>query len=172
MPKANTSRPIDLAAKRRLRRALDFIAGLTRSKERQTVESPHPIVSDMYTISGLGLDIGVTRDVVPARRILAWTRLRQTSLILVRMRDPADPLVELTVDICLRDSGAVLLAGYSLFTTDARDWWFVGRDGELLLRIDPAGLVPTVTEQWNSEDAKWSGISEAEAWAGSYIWGG
>ncbi|HEY0310963.1 MAG TPA: hypothetical protein VGC56_00560 [Allosphingosinicella sp.] len=124
----------------------------------------------MYKVFPSRLEVGVTRAAVQAQELLAWSRLRQSDVILARLRDPIEPLVEITLDLCLRDGGGTFLSGYRPFLADAGAWWLVGHEGSLLFKVASGELIPSLTRPWRAQETPWRGIDAAEVYAGLQIW--
>jgi hypothetical protein len=149
----------------------------TRLSDRSP--TPSHRFDDLKQLAGLPIDIAVVRTIAPKQRreLLSHVRFRRQSCILARLRDPVEGIAELTIDVALYDVGVAILHDLSIYT-DGRKWWLIGRPGDVLFRLTEEGAIPTMTEPWaypgcTAEDAtrrRWSGISEAEALLGAYIW--
>lgn len=173
MTKPEDPNIVSLDARRRLRLAFDFMSATLGSPPTSAVPTPGWVGAEVKHLAQVKLDLAVVRDEPKPRerQLLNWARRRQTSLMLVRMRDPVETIAEVGVDLALFDGGVVLLTRLSLFTTaDAERWFLLGRPGDVLFRLTPDGLVPTMSEPYRGPRERWRGIHEAERMFEAYVW--
>lgn len=163
---------VSLEAHRRAQRTLQFFAGLMGEGHLEEVGGLSLPVPDLKHMPRLRMDIGVTRAAAPAhmRAALGFARRRQTGLILVRLRDPAPRLAEASLSVILIDGGAAVLE-LDPATSDGRRWFFVGpRTGDVHLRVERDGLVPTLTDPWTEEEDRHRFTATADDILAEHIW--
>lgn len=172
---------VSLAKRRRLRRALEFLATTMGTTFDDTRPAPSHPFDDLKQLSGLQIDVAAVRAIgLKLRRaLLAHVRARQRSAIVVRLHDPVEGIAEISgaIDLVLFDVGVCLLNDLSLWT-DGRGWWLLGRPGDVMFRLTKEGPVPTLTPPWtyagiSAADAgrqRWNGIAAAEQLFAAYVW--
>jgi hypothetical protein len=163
---------VSLEAHKRLQRALQIVAGLMGEGHLEEVEALGVPVPDLKHMPRLRMDIGVTRAAAPAhmRAALGFARRRQTGLILVRLRDPAPRLAEVSLSVILIDGGAATLE-LAPATSDGRRWFFVGpHTGDVHLRVGPDGPVPTLSDPWVEEEDRHRFTATADDILAEHIW--
>lgn len=164
---------IALHEHRRGRRVLQFFADLLGGGTLDDVAGLTTPLPTVKHLPRLAMDIAVTRDPAPAymKAILQFARRRQVGFILVRFRDPAPEIAEALLDVVFFDTGVAVLDGLSAATADGRTWWLAGRHtGDVHLRVENDGLIPTLTEPWEREDDRHSFVSQADQILSEYIW--
>ena len=166
------SPPPNIEAYRRADRTLRFFACLMGEGHLEEVGGLGVPVPGLKHMPRLRMDIGVTRAAAPAhmRAALGFARRRQTGLILVRLRDPAPRLAEASLSVILVDGGAAVLE-LAPATADGRRWYFVGpHTGDVHLRVERDGLVPTLTEPWIEEEDRHRFTATADEILAEHIW--
>jgi hypothetical protein len=171
MNDTNSTEAISLEQRRRLRRAADFLKsvfGVGRVERLYDTKWPF---SDIAHLPEVDADIGVTRAPAPKfrREMTAHTAARQKALIIGRLRDPVPGLCELSLDLIFRDGGSVLLPHYHLATISGR-WWTVGLPGEVLIKLQPDGLVPTLSEPWSDPAGRETAMAAADRMLSDFVW--
>lgn len=171
---------VSLARRRRLRRALEFLAATMGTRLDDRGPGPAHHFDDMKQLAGLPFDVAVLRATGPKlrRELLAFVRRRQRGCLLVWLRDPVEFLAELKVDVVLYDGGGVAILHDLDLYCDSRRFYLIGRPGDVLFRLTEEGPIPTMTEPWAATASsaahagrrRWSGISEAEGLFADYIW--
>ena len=122
------------------------------------------------------VEVTATREQPPAlrRRALARARLRKTSLVVARLRDPADGFAEMLLDVVYADpqAGVAVLTDLRLFTATGAQWFLVPkRAGEVILRlVHSDGLVPMLTPPWHDERQERDGLALAEDLLTAFVW--
>ncbi|HEX8309664.1 MAG TPA: hypothetical protein VF614_00005 [Chthoniobacteraceae bacterium] len=177
----HTESIVSLAKRRRLRRALEFLAVTMGATFDDTHPTPAHRFGDLKQLCGLPIDVAAVRAIGPKlrRELLAHVRAHQRSALMVHLRDPVEGIVEISngIDLALYDVGVCVLDGLSLWT-EGKGWWLVGRPGDVLFRLTKQGPVPTLTPPWtyagiSSADAgrqRWNGIAAAEQLFAAYVW--
>lgn len=171
---------VSLAKRRRLRRALEFLAATMGTRLDDSSPAPSHRFDDMKQAAGLPFDVAVVRVTGPKlrRELLAFVRRRQRGCLLMWLRDPVENLAELKVDVVLYDGGGVAILHDLDLHCDGRRFYLIGRPGNVLFRLTDEGPIPTMTEPWahlgmsaaGAGRERWSGISDAERLFADYIW--
>jgi hypothetical protein len=166
---------------RRLRRTSGFLAAIMSKSVSRRVATIGWKLPELEHLPGPAVDLCATRAMAPIlqRELIGSADWRKTTTILARMRDPIAGIAEVTFDVAYTDGGPVtLMRRLSLFTPDMDRFWLVGRTGpgEILFRLTPHGLIPTLTQPWANgnggaaERQPWRGIATADRLLSAYIW--
>jgi len=148
---------------RRAERAALFLAETMSGRDAQSLSGMESPIADLKHFPRLHIDIGIVAGPMPpARRILAWARSRQITLMVGRLWD-RDGVARLVVDAYLWDVGVVVLDNLHLFTPDGLRWWLVGRPEEVMpLRLSDDGPVPTLVPPYRDEKELERGMANAD----------
>jgi hypothetical protein len=157
----------------RAHRALLFVAAMMGRSGTQDVTSIGLPITTVKHLSGLGIDLGVTRAPAPthSRAAIAFARRRQNTFMLIRLRDPAPGFAEILLDVIMVDQGVAILEGLSPVTSDGRRFWLCGRHpGDVHLRLTNDGPVPTLSDPWVEEEDRFSFMSKADELLAAVLW--
>jgi hypothetical protein len=173
-------------ARRRLRRAIQFVAATMRTTKIEEVSSTGAPVAELKYLPDVQVQLGAVRQPPESRGagplrpdIAAWARLRQTSVIIAHLRDPLPDLAEVVFTLAFYDVGVATFERYFLWTEpgscplSGQRWWMIGgNDNDILIQLGREGPVPTLTKPWKTEEEREAGEARADALISAFIWNG
>jgi hypothetical protein len=165
--------PADLATRHHLRKTLLFLAEMVYGRPVHCISATNSPLGEVRQLRNPTVDLAATIQPAPAlrREMLVWCRSRQRPLILARVRVPTEGFCELLADVAFSEgASAALLNDMRIALFDqSRRYLIPPNVGEVLLRMSPEGLIPTMTEP-APRSACARAIFEAESRLSAFIW--